>query len=90
MRSKLFHPISLNPGIDAIGGGGLNCRHISPVVIPSARIYRIYGHAVLHAVHLTAAIDNFNFFCNAGNDSNLLIVFYVQIVPDDFVMQLHR
>ncbi len=25
-----------------------------------------------------------------GNDSNLLIVFYVQIVPDDFVMQLHR
>ncbi|SWS94397.1 phosphosugar-binding transcriptional regulator [Klebsiella pneumoniae] len=27
---------------------------------------------------------------NDGNDSNLLIVFYVQIMPDDFVMQLHR
>ncbi|MDT1456544.1 hypothetical protein RNN11_24665, partial [Escherichia coli] len=27
---------------------------------------------------------------NCGNDSNLLIVFYVQIMPDDFVMQLHR
>ncbi len=27
---------------------------------------------------------------NAGNDSNLLIVFYVQIMPDDLVMQLHR
>ncbi|WP_395298963.1 malonate decarboxylase subunit alpha [Enterobacter hormaechei] len=27
---------------------------------------------------------------NQGNDSNLLIVFYVQIMPDDFVMQLHR
>ncbi len=27
---------------------------------------------------------------DSGNDSNLLIVFYVQIVPDDFVMQLHR
>ncbi|MEC4522142.1 hypothetical protein VST00_25740, partial [Klebsiella pneumoniae] len=26
---------------------------------------------------------------SVGNDSNLLIVFYVQIVPDDFVMQLH-
>ncbi|GDO28649.1 hypothetical protein BvCmsKSP081_02167 [Escherichia coli] len=26
----------------------------------------------------------------AGNDSNLLIVFYVQIMPDNFVMQLHR
>ncbi len=25
-----------------------------------------------------------------GYDSNLLIVFYVQIMPDDFVMQLHR
>ncbi|EGE2438619.1 fimbriae usher protein StfC [Shigella boydii] len=25
-----------------------------------------------------------------GNDSNFLIVFYVQIMPDDFVMQLHR
>ncbi|WP_077813289.1 baseplate J/gp47 family protein, partial [Shigella sonnei] len=24
----------------------------------------------------------------AGNDSNLLVVFYVQIMPDDFVMQL--
>ncbi len=28
--------------------------------------------------------------CAEGNDSNLLIVFYVQIMPDDFVMQLHR
>ncbi|SQD01442.1 putative carnitine operon oxidoreductase [Escherichia coli] len=27
---------------------------------------------------------------NSGNDSNLLIVFYVQIMPDDFVMQFHR
>ncbi len=29
-------------------------------------------------------------YAGAGNDSNLLIVFYVQIMPDDFVMQLHR
>ncbi len=29
-------------------------------------------------------------FLVTGNDSNLLIVFYVQIMPDDFVMQLHR
>ncbi|ODG70477.1 hypothetical protein CSW68_19265 [Shigella boydii] len=27
---------------------------------------------------------------HSGNDSNLLIVFYVQIMPDDLVMQLHR
>lgn len=32
-----------------------------------------------------------NFFVQeTGNDSNLLIVFYVQIMPNDFVMQLHR
>ncbi len=30
------------------------------------------------------------FYTDEGNDSNLLIVFYVQIMPDDFVMQLHR
>ncbi len=29
-------------------------------------------------------------YYEVGNDSNLLIVFYVQIMPDDFVMQLHR
>ena len=31
-----------------------------------------------------------NAIYEVGNDSNLLIVFYVQIMPDDFVMQLHR
>ncbi|GCT42581.1 GntR family transcriptional regulator [Escherichia coli] len=31
-----------------------------------------------------------NIVDDVGNDSNLLIVFYVQIMPDDFVMQLHR
>ena len=30
------------------------------------------------------------FIPSPGNDSNLLIVFYVQIMPDDLVMQLHR
>ena len=34
--------------------------------------------------------DTFKGYANDGNDSNLLIVFYVQIMPDDFVMQLHR
>ena len=29
-------------------------------------------------------------FNHSGNDSNLMIVFYVQIMPDDLVMQLHR
>ena len=36
------------------------------------------------------AADLQSSFLTLGNDSNLLIVFYVQIMPDDFVMQLHR
>ncbi len=40
------------------------------------------GGGILEATTLITAL--------AGNDSNLLIVFYVQIMPDDFVMQLHR
>ena len=32
----------------------------------------------------------YNAYEKKGNDSNLLIVFYVQIMPDDLVMQLHR
>ncbi|GDO20817.1 GntR family transcriptional regulator [Escherichia coli] len=35
-------------------------------------------------------IQTRNQYLQFGNDSNLLIVFYVQIMPDDFVMQLHR
>ena len=37
--------------------------------------------ALMNGIYLQAVL---------GNDSNLLIVFYVQIMPDDFVMQLHR
>ncbi len=48
------------------------------------------------ATILSLAMIVFIFFITSffipvvGNDSNLLIVFYVQIMPDDFVMQLHR
>ena len=47
------------------------------------------------ALHnLAVAIEHYNenhpHSALGGNDSNLLIVFYVQIMPDDFVMQLHR
>ncbi|KJD77432.1 pilus assembly protein [Escherichia coli] len=38
------------------------------------------------SMHFTSKISH----QRGGNDSNLLIVFYVQIMPDDFVMQLHR
>ncbi len=34
--------------------------------------------------------NKFILLINNSNDSNLLIVFYVQIMPDDLVMQIHR
>ncbi|CAM6474000.1 hypothetical protein ESCOCK445B2_15785 [Escherichia coli] len=40
--------------------------------------------------YMIAYMSNINYDASKGNDSNLLIVFYVQIMPDDFVMQLHR
>ncbi len=43
-----------------------------------------------HLFRLTASFDDIRLQEYSGNDSNLLIVFYVQIMPDDFVMQLHR
>ncbi len=45
-----------------------------------------------HAINMfrEVSISNDTISVKFGNDSNLLIVFYVQIMPDDFVMQLHR
>ena len=64
------------------------------------------GNALVELVYLRVSQINGCAFClekhsqalrkggmaqsKLGNDSNLLIVFYVQIMPDDFVMQLHR
>ncbi len=48
-------------------------------------IFSIFSHAL---IKLGIGISNNP--DKTGNDSNLLIVFYVQIMPDDFVMQLHR
>ena len=35
-------------------------------------------------------LSQMNISSEFGSDSNLLIVLYVQIMPDDLVMQLHR
>ncbi len=48
------------------------------------------GAAAGMAAAYRAPLAGSLFIAEVGNDSNLLIVFYVQIMPDDFVMQLHR
>ena len=52
---------------------------VSSLDAPNGIVRLDYGQAILQ-----------NAQSDGGNDSNLLIVFYVQIMPDDFVMQLHR
>ncbi|RCE12051.1 hypothetical protein C6A46_25160, partial [Escherichia coli] len=47
---------------------------------------KIYGGYTIDPLLVTYPKEE----ADEGNDSNLLIVFYVQIMPDDFVMQLHR
>ena len=48
------------------------------------------GVILLSPTNIPLAIRDCMLVKTLGNDSNLLIVFYVQIMPDDFVMQLHR
>ncbi len=48
----------------------------------------IFTFSLLNNINNTGLGSQFHGI--TGNDSNLLIVFYVQIMPDDFVMQLHR
>ena len=65
-------------------------RYGEPVVYQSredARKASLSGEFIVYALGLTEQAYR---RLESGNDSNLLIVFYVQIMPDDFVMQLHR
>ncbi len=67
---------------------GLLALLISSMVLPAHAGIVIYGTRIIYpAEHKEVMVQLMN---QGGNDSNLLIVFYVQIMPDDFVMQLHR
>ncbi len=62
------------------------------IPLTSAVFYRVNNRLKPENYILHNISDNTHqqYLENFGNDSNLLIVFYVQIMPDDFVMQLHR
>ncbi len=69
---------NINDSIEAIKSGVTDKYNLFIVV-----------ESVNDAWRIASAIDEIKSI-NLGNDSNLLIVFYVQIMPDDLVMQLHR
>ncbi|WP_341853430.1 deubiquitinase ElaD [Escherichia coli] len=52
--------------------------------------FKKYSAEEQYEIDFQHRLANRNCYLDKGNDSNLLIVFYVQIMPDDFVMQLHR
>ncbi len=57
----------------------------------AAHVLGMSQPAVSNAVARLKVMFNGELFVRyGGSDSNLLIVFYVQIMPDDLVMQLHR
>ncbi|CAM7797447.1 hypothetical protein PHDIMM138B_28285 [Phytobacter diazotrophicus] len=67
------------------------------VFAPKQKFKQAIGFCILSIQNTKKVRDSgaltplsFEKFGKEGNDSNLLIVFYVQIMPDDFVMQLHR
>ncbi|MCK7758127.1 DeoR family transcriptional regulator, partial [Klebsiella pneumoniae] len=58
---------------------------ILQVVIDKGRM-SVADLAKMTGVSEVTIRQDLNLLEKQGNDSNLLIVFYVQIVPDDFVM----
>ena len=67
-------------------GGAVNQTTINNGVL---QVYGAANDPTIKGGRLIVEKDGIAVFA-VGNDSNLLIVFYVQIMPDDFVMQLHR
>ena len=65
---------------------------IDKLILCAQKAGKRLTRALLDTVVATSDKKRFSYSSDGrcGNDSNLLIVFYVQIMPDDFVMQLHR
>ena len=60
-------------------------------IVNAAKVLNLTPSAISQSIQkLRVIFPDPLFIRKGGNDSNLLIVFYVQIMPDDFVMQLHR
>ncbi len=76
-------------------GAGLDdvARSLLYAIIVMGILFTGWGIGILFflLIKKRSKIQDLSFFrLFFGNDSNLLIVFYVQIMPDDLVMQLHR
>ncbi len=64
--------------------------NMPPLMLAGLRFMLVAFPAIFFVVRPKVPLNLLLGYGLTGNDSNLLIVFYVQIMPDDFVMQLHR
>nr|WP_268044622.1 twin-arginine translocation signal domain-containing protein [Citrobacter freundii] len=71
-------------------GVGIGCSACAIGSFPPGALARNSPESIKGKTSLTPSLCEMCSYRCPGNDSNLLIVFYVQIMPDDFVMQLHR
>ena len=74
--------LQMKPAVDIL--------HVLSPSASTAKHINFFQHVPVLEQWLKKECTAFNLLAVYGNDSNLLIVFYVQIMPDDFVMQLHR
>ncbi len=90
-RFILAHAILLSfPGVPAIYIQSILGSRNDYAGVEKLGYNRAINRKKYHSKEITRELNDEATLRHAGNDSNLLIVFYVQIMPDDFVMQLHR
>ncbi|ARJ98686.1 mannose-binding protein [Escherichia coli] len=86
--SNIFNSTNNQPGQIVVLPEKSGWVGVSAICPPGTLVNYTYRSYVTNFI-VQETIDNYKYM-QLGNDSNLLIVFYVQIMPDDFVMQLHR
>ncbi len=79
-------PAAIEKALDFLRATDFNALEPGVVEIDGKNIYT----QIIDLTTREAVVNRPEVHRRYGNDSNLFIVFYVQIMPDDFVMQLHR
>ncbi|CSE47586.1 2%2C3-diketo-l-gulonate trap transporter large permease YiaN [Shigella sonnei] len=90
-----LNPIQTKQGYDPAFSTAVNVSScITGLLIPPSNVLIVFsltaGGVSVASLFMAGYLPGILMGLAVGNDSNLLIVFYVQIMPDDFVMQLHR
>ena len=87
----IFHQRLMKIVNESIARNNENDRLCLRFTVEAEKRWIAFSNNVEYEMGILGRLSNFKDYASKmGNDSNLLIVFYVQIMPDDFIMQLHR